>query len=148
MPVVHNQSSRTRDSGDPILRFLKTFQKVEDLQLFALSQHPKLDIQEAVAHADGSISLRDLQSGAELLSKRILSSQVSSMVSPAGSNVIMIASDNQPFISCVDAGTLKVLAKFDAGRGNIIGMKIDDHAKRLQILGSQGAVRIWQFAAP
>ena len=54
MPVVHNQSSRNRDSGDPILRFLRTFQKVEDLQLFALSQHPRLDIQEAVAHAEGT----------------------------------------------------------------------------------------------
>ncbi len=101
----------------------------------------------AIAHADGSISLRDLQSGAELLSERILSSQVSSMVSPLDSGVLMIASDNQPNMTCVDASTLKVLAQFDAGTGNIIGIKTDAQAKRLQILGSKGAVRLWKLPA-
>jgi hypothetical protein len=57
MPVIHNQSSRHRAPGDPVLSFLRTFRVVEDLQLFALGQHPRLDIQQAAAHADGTHEL-------------------------------------------------------------------------------------------
>lgn len=99
----------------------------------------------AIAHADGSISLRALESGSELLSKRILSSHISSLVSPQGSGVLMIASNSQPTITCVDASSLEILAQFDAGTGNIIGMKTDAKAKCLQILGGKGAVRIWNL---
>ncbi|XZE53627.1 protein kinase domain-containing protein [Planctomycetaceae bacterium SH139] len=105
------------------------------------------DSRVAVAHADGSVSLRNLDSGEELVSKRILSNEVSNMVSPKNSNVLIVASSNQPYVTCLDAETLKVLAQFDIGTGNIIGMKTDMNSTRLQILGSNGATRIWSLPA-
>lgn len=101
--------------------------------------------QVAISHSDGSVSIRSLLDGTVILSKHILPNSIGNMIHPRNSNCLILASENEQVLTCVDTRSLKIIAQFDVGTGNIQGLRLDAESKRLQILGQGGAVRIWDL---
>ena len=66
---------------------------------------------------------------------------------PANSNCVMATAKKiQSELIFLDAITLLVMARLDAGVGNILGIRSDADSRQLQIIGESGLVRVWKIA--
>jgi WD40 repeat protein len=99
----------------------------------------------AIGHADGSISCWDLDTGELRTSKQLFASAIVGMVASRDESCLVVAVDSLPTITCLDPESLEIIAELDAGTGNIIDIRTDLRANRIQIFGDQGAIRIWPF---
>ena len=101
----------------------------------------------AVAHADGTIGIHNLMTGELLLTGQILNNRIGCIISPGNSGCLIVSSDDEPTLTCVDANSLNLIARLDSGTGDIIGLRTDMDWRRVQILGERGAIRIWDLPA-
>lgn len=120
-----------------------------DLSLFAnaVSLQVNESSHEAlVAHADGSISCWDLETGAMRLREHLFPGTVVGMVLVPGERCLVVAVEGLSVLTFLDPETLEVLVELEAGTGRIADLRADLMKQRLQILGEQGALRIWPLA--
>ena len=99
-----------------------------------------------IGHDDGSISVWDLESGEQKLMKQVSGDSIIGLCVPANSNCVMATARSNSELILLDATTLSVMARFDAGVGNILGIRSDSDSRQLQIIGESGLVRVWKIS--
>lgn len=97
------------------------------------------------AHADGSLSLFDLTTNEMIKTAHHFGSPVGGILLPRRADCLVVSVLDEPYLYCVNFDSLQMTAKLDAGNGSIAGIRTDMKSRRLQILGDNGAVRIWEL---
>jgi len=125
---------------------------LQTLDLTSYAEGTAMQINEAnneivVGHADGSISCWDLATGKQRTSQHLFESSIVGIVLPDHDGCLVVAVDNLPTVTFLDPESLKVIARLDAGTGNILDLRTDLAARRIQIFGDHGVFRIWPFRA-
>ncbi|MFN3190562.1 MAG: protein kinase domain-containing protein [Aureliella sp.] len=103
------------------------------------------DEQIVLSHRDGSMSLCDPVSGTVVANNFVVPFPADGLALPDFPETAILSSSSNELLTCVSLPSMKVVAQFESGVGNVRSMKIDSTRSKLLVLGDSGAIRIYEL---
>ncbi|MEM8733438.1 MAG: hypothetical protein AAGG44_04410, partial [Planctomycetota bacterium] len=103
------------------------------------------DEQIVLSHRDGSMSLCDPVSGTVLANNFVVPFPADGLALPDFPGTAILSSNSNERLTCVSLPSMKMVAQFESGVGNVRSMKTDSTRRKLLVLGESGAIRIFEL---
>ncbi len=98
-----------------------------------------------IGHDDGTITAWDLRSGKQIHLNQVSADSIIGLCAPIGSDCLIATAQSNSKLLLLDSNSLKTVASFEAGVGNILSMRSGEASRQLQIMGDSGLLRVWRF---
>jgi serine/threonine protein kinase/WD40 repeat protein len=96
-----------------------------------------------VGHDDGSLSQWDIETGRRTRIEQISADSINGLCVSPDQDCLLASSNTGSELLLLEPNSFKIIAKLEAGIGNILGMRTDSLSKQLQLIGDAGLIRVW-----